>query len=51
MSTFCHAITSDGLRSVAEIGAALKAGTNCGSCVPEIRKLLAAAPVREARGL
>jgi assimilatory nitrate reductase catalytic subunit len=27
--------------TVAEIGAALKAGTNCGSCMPELRGLLA----------
>ncbi|WP_026608031.1 nitrate reductase [Methylocapsa acidiphila] len=26
--------------SAAEIGAALRAGTNCGSCVPELKKLL-----------
>ena len=30
------------LTSAAEIGAALRAGTNCGSCIPEIKKLLAA---------
>jgi assimilatory nitrate reductase catalytic subunit len=30
----------DGLGSVAEIGAALHAGTNCGSCIPELRQLL-----------
>jgi assimilatory nitrate reductase catalytic subunit len=28
------------LKSAAEIGAALKAGTNCGSCIPELKKLL-----------
>ncbi|MDO9708851.1 nitrate reductase [Paracraurococcus lichenis] len=28
------------LTTVAEVGAALSAGTNCGSCVPEIRALL-----------
>ena len=46
-----RAIEAYGLSTVAEIGEALKAGTNCGSCVPEIRKLLAAAPVGEAQGL
>jgi len=36
------AIAEKGLTSAAEIGAALKAGTNCGSCVPELKKLLGA---------
>ena len=30
------------LTSIAEIGAALRAGTNCGSCVPELNAILAA---------
>ena len=38
--SICVAIRDDGLRSPAEIGKALKAGTNCGSCVPEIKKLI-----------
>jgi assimilatory nitrate reductase catalytic subunit len=33
------------LTSVAEIGAALRAGTNCGSCLPELATIL-----REAEG-
>ncbi|WP_442755194.1 molybdopterin-dependent oxidoreductase [Methylocystis sp. JAN1] len=32
------ALVSKGLRTPTEIGAACKAGTNCGSCVPEIRR-------------
>jgi NAD(P)H-nitrite reductase large subunit len=28
------------LATVADIGARLKAGTNCGSCVPELKALL-----------
>jgi assimilatory nitrate reductase catalytic subunit len=36
------AIAEQGCRSAAEIGKALKAGTNCGSCIPEIKKLLGA---------
>ena len=36
-----------GCDSAAAIGAATKAGTNCGSCVPELRAMLAAL-VREA---
>ncbi len=35
-----HAIEQDGLIDVDAIGDKLKAGTNCGSCVPEIRKLI-----------
>jgi assimilatory nitrate reductase catalytic subunit len=31
-----------GCRSPVDIGKALKAGTNCGSCIPEIKKLLGA---------
>ena len=30
-----------GARSVAEIGAKLEAGTNCGSCIPEMKRLIA----------
>jgi assimilatory nitrate reductase catalytic subunit len=33
-----------GAGSVEQLGIRLKAGTNCGSCVPELRKLLAGAP-------
>jgi assimilatory nitrate reductase catalytic subunit len=35
-----QAIAGQGLASVAEIGAALRAGTNCGSCIPEIEEML-----------
>ena len=41
---------ADGACSTREIGAALQAGTNCGSCLPELRKLIAAqapAPQKE----
>ncbi len=38
-----EAITSRGLSNVAEIGAALRAGTNCGSCIPELKAILRAA--------
>ncbi|CAA7612885.1 nitrate reductase [Magnetospirillum sp. SS-4] len=37
------AIRDHRLTSVAEIGTLLKAGTNCGSCVPELRVVLAEA--------
>ncbi|MFZ3335785.1 MAG: (2Fe-2S)-binding protein [Xanthobacteraceae bacterium] len=34
------AIAQKRLTSVAEIGAALRAGTNCGSCIPELKAIL-----------
>ena len=37
------AIASRAATSVAEIGRALKAGTNCGSCLPELKKIAASA--------
>lgn len=42
------AITSNGCRSVADVGAALGAGTNCGSCRSEIEGILNATSIREA---
>jgi assimilatory nitrate reductase catalytic subunit len=39
-NTICDAITA-GARSAAEIGMRLKAGTNCGSCIPELKRLIA----------
>ena len=39
--TILDAIQSQDLKSVEDVGKCLKAGTNCGSCVPEIRNLLA----------
>jgi assimilatory nitrate reductase catalytic subunit len=38
-TTICDAIAA-GARSAAEIGAQLKAGTNCGSCIPEMKRLI-----------
>jgi assimilatory nitrate reductase catalytic subunit len=43
-ATICDAIAS-GARSAAEIGAKLKAGTNCGSCIPELKRLIAQTPI------
>ena len=48
VNTILAAIEAQGLTSVEAVGRALKAGTNCGSCKPEIAALLAAAQVREA---
>jgi assimilatory nitrate reductase catalytic subunit len=39
-ATICNAIVK-GAGSVVEIGAQLKAGTNCGSCIPELKRLIA----------
>jgi assimilatory nitrate reductase catalytic subunit len=41
-TTICNAIAA-GARSATEIGARLKAGTNCGSCIPELKRLIAQA--------
>jgi assimilatory nitrate reductase catalytic subunit len=42
------AVQADGLTTPAQIGARLKAGTNCGSCIPELKKLLQAVPALNA---
>jgi assimilatory nitrate reductase catalytic subunit len=39
-SVLLDAIRSGRVRSIDEIGAAFRAGTNCGSCIPELRTLL-----------
>jgi assimilatory nitrate reductase catalytic subunit len=46
LNTILDAITGGQLMSVEAVGAALNAGTNCGSCRPEIAKLLI--PQKEA---
>ncbi len=38
--TIERAIATNNLKSVTEIGKCLKAGTNCGSCQPELQKIL-----------
>ena len=35
-----HAAVTHRLRTVSEIGVVLRAGTNCGSCIPEIEEIL-----------
>src|SRR5258708_22760837 len=44
-TTIVEAVQSAKLTSVAEIGAALRAGTNCGSCLPELATILREAEV------
>jgi assimilatory nitrate reductase catalytic subunit len=46
-STICDTIAA-GANSAAAIGAQLKAGTNCGSCIPELKRLIAQASVADA---
>ena len=41
-ATRIAAAAAEGSRTIEKIGARLGAGTNCGSCVPEIRRLIAA---------
>jgi len=38
--TLIQAISRDGLNTVEAIGKSLKAGTNCGSCIPELNELI-----------
>ena len=45
--TIIDAIRQDGLADVAAVGAALRAGTNCGSCRPAIARLIAEHPRRQ----
>ena len=40
------AITDAGCATVAEVGVSLKAGTNCGSCRPEIQRVISDAALR-----
>lgn len=48
VNTIVEAIETDGLATVEAIGTALQAGTNCGSCRPEIAELLSSMTHREA---
>ena len=41
VNTIVAAIKDQNLKTTEEIGQALKAGTNCGSCVPELKELIA----------
>ncbi len=46
--TILSAIADQNLTSVEAVGAALNAGTNCGSCRPAIKAFLAQLPIKEA---
>ncbi|MGH8454945.1 MAG: molybdopterin-dependent oxidoreductase [Nevskiales bacterium] len=47
-NTILDIIRGKGCKTPGEVGAILKTGTNCGSCVPEIRALIALAAAIEA---
>ncbi|HEY0917425.1 MAG TPA: molybdopterin-dependent oxidoreductase [Solimonas sp.] len=47
-NTICAAIRDRNLKTTAEITGCLKAGGNCGSCVPELKKLLSEVRATEA---
>jgi len=47
-NTICDAIRAQNLQTPAQVTACVKAGGNCGSCVPEIKKLIADLRVAEA---
>jgi assimilatory nitrate reductase catalytic subunit len=40
LATLREAIVARRLTSVADIGTALRAGTNCGSCIPELKEII-----------
>jgi assimilatory nitrate reductase catalytic subunit len=40
-------VIAEGSRTAAEIGLKLKAGTNCGSCIPELKRLIAQTDVQQ----
>lgn len=46
-NTICDAVRKHDLKTPAEVTACVKAGGNCGSCVPELKKLLAEIRVAE----
>jgi NAD(P)H-nitrite reductase large subunit len=41
------AAIADGARSTEAVGARLNAGTNCGSCLPELRRMIVAARTQD----
>ena len=47
-NTILAAIRKDSLTNAQQVGVRLKAGTNCGSCVPEIKNLIEVAATVEA---
>jgi assimilatory nitrate reductase catalytic subunit len=48
LQTLHRTIAARRLTTVAEIGASLRAGTNCGSCIPELKAILSSSAVEPA---
>ena len=48
LNTILSAIEEQNLLSVDALGVALQAGTNCGSCKPELTDILRGVSVKEA---
>ena len=44
--TILEAIEKQGCRTAGELGERLKCGTNCGSCIPELKALLASTAMK-----
>jgi assimilatory nitrate reductase catalytic subunit len=40
LNVICGALSSGAAANVEEIGKALRAGTNCGSCLPELKRIV-----------
>jgi assimilatory nitrate reductase catalytic subunit len=47
-NTIVAAIRDQEIATTGQIGAALKAGTNCGSCIPELQRLIAETSAKDA---
>jgi assimilatory nitrate reductase catalytic subunit len=50
-NTICDAVRKYGLTSAQQVGQKLRAGTNCGSCVPEIKGLIAEVSAASLRAM
>lgn len=50
-NTICDAIRAHGLTTVPQVTACVKAGGNCGSCVPEIKVILLETRVRDSEAV
>jgi assimilatory nitrate reductase catalytic subunit len=50
-NTICDAIREHGLTTVPQVTACVKAGGNCGSCVPEIKVILIETRVRDSEAV
>ncbi|RDV04591.1 nitrate reductase [Undibacter mobilis] len=49
LNTICNALADGTAANVESIGKALRAGTNCGSCLPELKKLVSQRSVDHVR--